>query len=261
MNAQLDGKVAIVTGAGRGIGRGVSLAFAREGARVGLLSRSAESLAAAQAEIEQLGGEARSVVCDVGDSTQVTNAVAHVLDRFGRIDVLVNNAQSWGPKDAPPALFPSVQPEEIPEEWWDHTFETGVKATFSCCRAVFPHMKEAGGRIINFGSGAGMMGMPTGADYAANKEAIRASTRSLARAWGKHGITVNVICPAALTDPLRLAIEARPSLRDELLAGRAIPRFADPEQDVGALAVFLAGDGAGYITGGTFMLDGGNFML
>jgi 2-hydroxycyclohexanecarboxyl-CoA dehydrogenase len=258
---RLQGKVAIVTGAGRGIGRGISLAFAKEGARVVLASRSEGPLNAVEAEIQLLGADALAVACDVGDLAQIGAMVEAGVAAFGPIDILVNNAQSWGAPGERTVGTPSVPPEDLPDDWWDHTFQTGVKATFACCKAVFPSMRERGGKIINFGSSVGVNGGAGMADYAANKEAIRGLSRSLARAWGRYAINVNVICPAIETDALAEVARANPQLVEASRIGRPIPRFGDAERDAGALAVFLASPESDYLTGGTFMLDGGNTML
>jgi NAD(P)-dependent dehydrogenase (short-subunit alcohol dehydrogenase family) len=152
-------------------------------------------------------------------------------------------------------------PEEVPLEWFDHTWATGVRATFTFCQAAFPHLRERGGRIINLGSSAGINGTAVMSYYAANKEAVRGLSRSLARAWGPYAITVNVICPAADTESMDAVRQVNPQMIEATRLARPIQRFADPERDIGALAVFLASDAAGYITGGTFMVDGGNTML
>jgi 2-hydroxycyclohexanecarboxyl-CoA dehydrogenase len=258
---KLSGKVAIVTGAGRGIGRGIALHFASEGARVVLASRSSEPLMAVAREIADRRAESLAIVCDVGDPRQISEMITKAAREFGRIDVLVNCAQSWGSRQEAPKVAPRVSPEELPIEWWEHTFQTGVTATFLCCQAVFPHMRGQGGKIINFGSSAGITGSAIMADYAANKEAIRGLTRSLARAWGQYGINVNVIVPAVETDAAAAFRQRDPAGLEAIIKQRPIPRLGDAERDAGALALFLASPESDYMTGGTFMLDGGNVML
>jgi NAD(P)-dependent dehydrogenase (short-subunit alcohol dehydrogenase family) len=258
---KLAGKVAIVTGAGRGIGRGISIAFAREGASVVLASRSEEPLREAARLVADAGGRALPIVCDVGEPAEVERMVARAVDELGRLDVLVNNAQSWGAPGERRVGTPVAAPEELPLEWFDHTFRTGVRATFCCCRAAFPHLRERGGKIVNLGSAAGILGVAGMSDYAANKEAIRGLSRSLARAWGPHGINVNVICPSVETDAMAEVRRDNPEMIESARLAKPIQRFGDPERDAGALAVFLASADADYITGGTFMLDGGRTML
>jgi NAD(P)-dependent dehydrogenase (short-subunit alcohol dehydrogenase family) len=255
---KLDGTVAIVTGAGRGIGRGMSKALATEGARVVLASRSQGPLEETASEITALGGEALPIICDVGDEQQVQRVVAETIDAYGRIDILVNNAQSWG-RPAEHLISPPPTPlHELPEEWWDHTFQTGVKATFFFCKATFPHLKARGGKVINIGSGGGIIGVPLMADYCANKEAIRGLSKSLAREWAPYGINVNVICPVVETDALR----SRDMDSEVERNIQAIPlgRLGDADRDAGPLAVFLSSSDSDYFTGHTFMLDGGLTM-
>jgi NAD(P)-dependent dehydrogenase (short-subunit alcohol dehydrogenase family) len=258
---KLSGKVAIVTGAGRGIGRGIALHFASEGALVVMASRSSAPLMAAAQEVTDRRGESLPIVCDVGDPTQIKEMVAKAAEARGAIDILVNCAQSWGSRADAPKLAPRLVPEELPLDWWEHTFQTGVRATFLCCQAVFPHMKERGGKIINFGSSSGITGSAVMVDYAANKEAIRGLTRSLARAWGQHRINVNVIVPAVETDAAAAFRDRDPAGLEAIIKQRPLLRLGDAEGDAGALALFLASTDSDYMTGGTFMLDGGNVML
>lgn len=260
-SGRLSGKVAVVTGAGRGIGGGVARALAADGARVALASRSKDPLEGVAAEIHARGGEALALVCDVGVRADVDRVVSTTADTYGRIDILVNNAQSWGPPGANALAPPPTPFEELPEAWWDHTFQTGVKATFYFCQAVFPHMKSRGGKIINFGSPSAVAGRPGMVDYGANKEAIRGLTKSLAREWGPHGINVNVICPVVETDALRQARQREPNRAEAALEVVPMRRLGDADRDAGPLAVFLASGDSDYLTGHTFMLDGGRVMF
>ncbi len=182
------------------------------------------------------------------------------IERFGCVDILVNNAQRWtgGAKSHLGAPI-----ESLPEEWWDESFDTGVTATWFCCKAVFPHMKGRGGKIINFGSIMGIVGWQGAADYNANKEAIRALTRTAAVEWGKHKVNVNTICPSALTPEKVLAgpdVDPEEWI-EQYVAQLPMRRVGDPEKDIGRVAVFLASEDADYITGQTFMVDGGAHML
>ena len=207
------------------------------------------------------GGEALPVICDVGDRAQVNETVGAAVEAYGRIDVLINNAQGWGlPGDAAPSPPPTPF-AEMPEAMWDNTFQTGVKGTFYFCQAVFPHMRERGGKIVNFGSPAAVTGVPLMADYCAAKEAIRGMSRSLAREWGQYGITVNIVCPVVETDAIRAHRSLDPE-RDEVVV-RTLPllRRGDAERDAGPLAVFLASSDSDYFTGHSFMLDGGRTMI
>jgi NAD(P)-dependent dehydrogenase (short-subunit alcohol dehydrogenase family) len=196
----LQGRVAIVTGAGRGIGRGIALEYALEGASVVVASRSPDTVDSVVAEIHQAGGTACGAVCDVGYPEQIHEMVDAAVARYGTVDILVNNAQSFGSADSPAGSPTDRDLETFPLDEWDWMFQTGVKATLSAMQAVFPHMKRAGaGKIINFGSRIGIVCRPHAAAYAANKEAIRALTRVAANEWGRHQINVNVINPSAAT--------------------------------------------------------------
>lgn len=253
MMVKLEGKVAIVTGAGQGIGRGIALAFAKEGAKVVIAEINAATAKSVEKEINDLGTDALAVVCDVGNEKQVKSMVDQAVRQFGPIDIMVNNAQILG------KLTPA---ESVLEESWDIVFQTGVKATWYCCKAVFPHMKDRGGKIINLGSGSGILGFEGQSDYSANKEAIRGLSRTLAREWGKYWINVNVICPSATT-PLHAAFyKANPKAKIESTTpSRILNRLGDPEKDIGRAAVFLASEDADFITGQTLMVDGGNHMF
>jgi NAD(P)-dependent dehydrogenase (short-subunit alcohol dehydrogenase family) len=258
---KLTGMVALVTGGGRGIGRGIAVALAKAGADVVVAGRTSTTLEDVQSEVTALGRACTTVVCDIADPMQIDAMVKRAIDVHGRLNVVVNNAQGWGPPGSQLSAPPRLPPEELPIEWWDNTFRTGVTATFLTCRAAFPHLKASEGAIINFGSSAGVRGSPNTLDYAANKEAIRGLTRSLARAWGQHGINVNVICPVIATTALLAQFEGEPEALAVLRGQPAMRRLGEPERDAGALAVFLASRDSSYITGQTFMLDGGIHMF
>jgi NAD(P)-dependent dehydrogenase (short-subunit alcohol dehydrogenase family) len=258
MNGQLGGRVAIVTGAGRGIGRGIALALAKSGAHVAVVDRVSDRTEAVTAELVALGVPALGVLCDVGDGRAVQRMVTTVVDQLGRLDVLVNNAQAFGAGYE--ANVPLTPLEELSEELWDSTFQTGVKATFYCCKAAFPHLRATSGRIINLVSYWGMIGAEGAGAYNANKEAIRGLTRTAAREWGQYGITVNAISPAAQTEAQ--AAWAEKNANEYRLRLQSLPmrRYGDPEGDIAPVAVFLASADSRFITGSTIMVDGGLFM-
>jgi NAD(P)-dependent dehydrogenase (short-subunit alcohol dehydrogenase family) len=246
----VDGKVIIVTGAGRGVGRGMALHLGRGGARVVVAEWKPDLLAEIGAELTELGVENLGVVCDIQDREQIDAMVAQTLDRFGRVDGLINNAQTFRP------LAPVA---EVSEDDVDVFYRSGVKGTLWAMQAVYPHMKRQGwGRIVNFASSMGITGGSGFAAYNASKEAIRAITRTAAREWGAEGIVVNAIAPASAThhgeaakvsEGYRIFIENCP-----------MKRQGDPELDIGPIAWFLCSDACRYLTGHTFMADGGAFM-
>ena len=257
---RLDGKVAIVTGAGRGIGRVIAIDYSREGARVVVASRTGSTVDSVVAEIEALGGEALGVTVDVGERDQVERMVAAAVERFGRLDILVNNAQGFGTREQPEGSPGYIPLDRFPEDVWDFTFQTGLKASLYGMQAAFPHLKERGGKIINFGSGNGIGAMKGTAAYNATKEAIRSLSRTAAAEWGKHDICVNVIIPTMLTDSADAFFEARPGIREKLAEGIPLRRFGDVEHDIGPVAVFLASSDSDFITGQAIHVDGGQIL-
>lgn len=257
---RLDGKVAIVTGAGRGIGRAIAIAYAREGAKVVVASRTGSTVESVVAEIEALGGEALGITVDVGEREHVERMVAATVERFGRLDVLVNNAQGFGTQARPEGSPGYIPLESFSEEAWDFTFQTGLKASLYAMQAAFPHLRERGGKIINFGSGNGIGAVKGTAAYNATKEAVRALSRTAAAEWGKHGICVNVIIPTMLTDAAEAFFEARPGIREKLVEAIPMRRFGDVERDIGPVAVFLACSDSDFVTGQAIHVDGGQIL-
>lgn len=246
----VDGKVIIVTGSGRGVGRGMALHLGRGGARVVVAEWKEHLLTETCAELTQLGVDNIGVVCDIQQKDQIDAMVAQTVDHFGRVEGLINNAQTFRP------LSPMA---EVSESDVDVFYNSGVKGTLWAMQAVYPHMKAQGwGRIVNFASSMGITGGTGFGAYNASKEAIRALTRTAAREWGADGITVNAIAPAAAThkgesakqsEGYRIFIENCP-----------MKRQGDPELDIGPIAWFLCSDACRYLTGHTFMADGGAFM-
>jgi NAD(P)-dependent dehydrogenase (short-subunit alcohol dehydrogenase family) len=246
---ELDGRVAFLTGAGRGVGVGIALALAKAGANIGLFGRTRETLDETAAKLGELG--CRTVVCvgDVGVRADVDRAVAQVQAELGPVWALVNNAYS--------AVTTSV--EDITDEALDSTLRACLHGSLYCMQACFPTMKERGGRIVNFGSGAATMGTPVLASYNIAKEAIRGLTKTAAVNWGQYGITVNTICPLSASDAYQGWFESLTADEQQKhLQGIPLQRMGDPEKDIGSLVVFLAGPGGGYMTSRTFHVDGGN---
>jgi len=247
---ELDGKVAFLTGAGRGVGAGIAVALAKAGATVGLFGRTRETLEQTSAKIIELGGSSLVCVGDTGVRADVDRAVAKVQARFGPIWALVNNAYS----------AERTFVEDITDDILDGALRGCVHGSLYTMQACFPTMKEHGGRIINFGSGGATMGRPELGAYNIAKEGVRGLTKTAAASWGQYGITVNTICPLAASDAYRSWFEDMidDEGRRKHLEGIPMRRLGDPEKDVGALVVFLAGPGGGYITSRTLHVDGGN---
>jgi NAD(P)-dependent dehydrogenase (short-subunit alcohol dehydrogenase family) len=249
----LDGKVAIVTGAGQGVGRGIALALAKEGAAVAVVDRNGDHAGTTAAEIvDGAGGTAIPITTDVRDAAAVDECVAAVIERFGTVDILVNNAQA-----APPA----GPLENMTEDDWRLAIDSGLMGSFFSMRACFPYLKEHGGKIVNLRSSAGTDGMAFMAAYAAAKEAIGGLTRTAAREWGKYGINVNAISPAANSPGMAGWVAADPERSQRALDRNPISRLGDCERDIGRSVVFLVGPDSDYITGMTIMVDGGASFL
>ena len=246
---RLGGRVAIVTGAGQGIGRGIAVVFAREGARVCVAELKAHRCERTADEIVAAGGEAFAHATDVGDKVSVEAMVAETVRRWGTVDVLVNNAHGFGAR----AML-----EEIPDEQFDLSWRTGVKGTWWAMCAARPFMAQKGwGRIVNFVSLAAERGHPGLGEYGAAKAGIAALTRSAAREWGRLGITVNAIAPAAWTKRGQDYAARDPDGFKKQMEHRAIGRLGDPEKDIAPVALFLATDDSQYVTGHVFHVDGG----
>ena len=250
---RLDGKAAIVTGAGQGIGRGVARAFAREGAAVTIAEINAETGRAVARELEdELGATALFVPTDVLQQADVQGMVDATLETFGRIDILVNNAYVAAP-------FNRLEDKSGDELLL--AYRGGPLHTLWAMQAVFPHMVgQGGGRIINFVSLNGINAHMYSADYNAAKEAIRALTRTAAREWARHNVLVNAIAPAAATPAYVAFAEAAPENAAEMLQQNPMGRMGDPERDIGGVALFLASDDSRYVTGNTLFADGGGHI-
>lgn len=246
----LTGRVAIVTGAGQGIGRAMSKAFAEAGATVVIAELNAEKGAAVAAEI---GNGAMAVPTDVSDPSSVEAMAQAAMDAHGRIDILVNNA----------GLFSTLAMRpfwEIPLDEWRKVLDVNVTGCFLAARAVVGPMRAAGwGRIVNVASSAVTMGRPNYTHYTSSKAAVIGMSRSMARELGPDGITVNALLPGAtFTEVPRATVT--PEQKQIIVAGQCIPRPAEPNDLVGTV-LFLASDASAFMTGQSLTVDGGNTHL
>lgn len=247
---RLEGKTAIVTGGGKGIGFGIAKAFADEGANLVITGRTESRLLNAKEALEkEFGIEVLPVVADGADEAAINNVVKKAVDKFGKIDVLVNNAQ---------ASKSGVMLKDHTKEDFDLAIYSGLYATFFYMRECYPYLKETHGSVINFASGAGLFGKLGQGSYAAAKEGIRGMSRVAAAEWGPDGITVNVVCPLAMTESLEQWKAAYPDLFEKTIQGIPLGRFADPQKDIGRVCVFLASDDGSFVTGETITLQGGS---
>jgi NAD(P)-dependent dehydrogenase (short-subunit alcohol dehydrogenase family) len=250
----LAGKTAIVTGGGQGLGLGIAQALAAAGANVVITGRDDDKLQRAAQEIrsQQRDAEIVTVQGDVRQRVAAVTTVARAAEMFGTVDILVNNAQS---------SIPGVPLEHVDDDTIGLTIESGLLGTLYFMQAAFPQLKARGGSIINLGSRNGVIGEAGFSIYAATKEGIRGLSRVAAREWGRHHIRVNVINPAAST-PASVKYGAdHPDRMREILSTIALGRLGDPVDDLGRVAVFLAGEESRYVTGQTINADGGQVML
>jgi NAD(P)-dependent dehydrogenase (short-subunit alcohol dehydrogenase family) len=246
---RLDHKVAIVTGASRGIGEAIAVAFAASGAKVVLASRKREDLERVAAQITAAGGTALAVACHTGKPEEVQALIAATIAAFGQVDILVNNAATN------PYFGPLIN---TPDSAFDKTFEVNVKGYFVAAREVIRHLqaRSAAGAIINVASVAGLAAAPLQGAYGMTKAAIISLTQTLATEVGGQGIRVNAIAPGLVETRFAAAIVHNDDLRAHVVARTPLGRHAQPSELVGA-ALFLASDASSFVNGHTLVVDGG----
>jgi 3-oxoacyl-[acyl-carrier protein] reductase len=244
----LSGKIALVTGGSRGIGRGIALKLAGHGADIAVVSRKQEEAAAAAAEVATAGVTARGYACDVAVMEDVGRLAAAVLEDFGQVDFLVNNAGITRDK-----LLLRMKPDD-----WDQVIGTNLTGVYNCVKAFAPHfIKQRTGRIINVSSVVGLTGNAGQANYAASKAGIIGLTKSLAKEFGSRGITVNAIAPGYITTEMTDGLGE--DVRAKMLESIPLGRFGTVD-DVANVVIFLLSNMADYVTGQVITCDGGMVM-
>ncbi len=241
----LKDKVAIITGGARGIGREIALTFAREGAKLAIADINPQILAQTEKEITSYQAEVLSSPCDVTDSGQVEQMVNKTLDKFKKIDILINNA----------GITADALLVRMKEEDWDKVLAVNLKGTFNCTKAVSKVMiKQRSGKIVNIASIIGLIGYVGQANYAASKAGIIGLTKACAKELAPRGINVNAIAPGFIQTEMTQSLSAE--VKERMLQAIPLKKFGAPA-DVAMLAAFLASDKAGYITGEVIKVDGG----
>jgi L-rhamnose 1-dehydrogenase len=251
MPYRLEGKVALVTGASRGIGRAVALRLAQEGASVAVNHPGeAKEVLEVVRLIRFRGGKAISVRADIAHKRQVDRMVARVIERLGRIDILVNNA----------GICPFAEFLDITEEIWDRTHDVNLRGVFLCSQAVARHMVERGigGRIISISSTASYAGGIIQAHYCPTKAGVNLLMKSMATALGPHGITCNSVLPGTVLTDMNRAFLVDPEHRRQTIEHIPLGRLGEPD-DIAGVVAFLASDDARYVSGAELLVDGGAF--
>lgn len=249
---QLKDKVALITGAGQGVGQGIALAMVDEGALIAVTGRTLAKLEKTCELIEQRGGKAIAIECNVKDQVSLENCVEQVAQQFGRIDILVNNAQ-----EVPLGDLHSITMDALDAGW-----ESGPKATLRLMKLCHPYLKVNGGCIVNLASTAAKRWDSAGyGAYAAVKEATRALTRAAACEWAVDGIRSNVILPHATSPGLKWWIENKPEEAAEFIASIPMKRVGDCEDDIGRFVAMLCSDSSAYVNGQSIAVDGGQAYM
>jgi dehydrogenase/reductase SDR family protein 4 len=244
----LDGKIAIVTGGTRGIGRSIALEFARAGARVVVAGRKQDGVSAMVAELEREGAAASGIAANVSKPLDCVRIIDQAVSAFGALDILVNNA----------AVNPVYGPvEATTTEAFDKIIAVNVRAPFELSKLALPHLRARGGGVIlNVSSIGALTPEPNLGIYSVSKAALVSLTQVTARSWGKDNVRVNAICPGLVRTAFSSALWQDEEIRSHMIANQAIGRLGEPE-DVSALALFLCSDAGSFCTGSIHVVDGG----
>ncbi|MES3162110.1 MAG: SDR family oxidoreductase [Halorubrum sp.] len=244
----LSGRVAVVTGGGRGIGRAITLGLAAAGAAVVPSARTAEEVSSVAAEARELGVEAHGVTADVTNDAEVTALVEATVDELGSVDVLVNNA-GFNPDDA------LGDPGDVETDAVNAVLDVNLRGAFRTTRAAAPYLRDAGGCVVNVASVAGLVGLPKQHPYVASKHGLVGLTKSAALDWAPD-VRVNAVAPGYVATELTEPLQTNERLRQSILDRTPLDRFATPIEIAGPVA-FLASDAASFVTGETVAADGG----
>ncbi|MEG1878355.1 MAG: SDR family oxidoreductase [Pseudoflavonifractor sp.] len=256
MGKKLEGRIVLITGCSGGIGKDLARKFAQEGAKLAICARSWDKLLVTKSLCEEAGAQVLAVKCDVTKPEELKALVEETAKRYGGIDVLINNAVTANPGTP----FLSQTEDDIMG-----VFNSGFLATWRLMQLCYPHMLGRKARIINFGSPSGIVGTAGYAAYASMKEAIRGLTRTVAREWGRDGITVNAICPTAITENIQAIIDSMPEgKKTPASLGFTIPPVGyvgNAYDHIAPIVVFLASEDSGYLTGQSIRADGGGTLF